>query len=65
MDCILCTLSYGPSVKHQGHELKWKKQGAVTYSTDRGNRVLLEIESSWKAHHEVKRWVPQKMDTGI
>ena len=37
------TLSYGPrffhfnlwpSVQHQGHELKWKKQGAVTYSTD-------------------------------
>ena len=25
---------YGLCVKHEGHELKWKKQGAVTYGKD-------------------------------
>ena len=25
------------SESHSGHELKWKKQGAVNYSTDREN----------------------------
>ena len=42
-------VSYGPrfvtsihdlSAQHKGHEMKWKKQSAVTYSTDRENQVL-------------------------
>ena len=54
-------LFYGPSAKHEGHELKWKNQGAVTYRTDREKKVnkmfnipILDIESSWKAQHKVK-----------
>ena len=33
---MLCTLFFWLqfSVKHEGHELKWKKQGAITYSVD-------------------------------
>ena len=51
----------GQSVKHEDQQFKWKKQSALTYSTDRDNEVskmlviFLEIESSRKAHHEVKR----------
>ena len=39
MDCFFSNSIYGPSAKHKGHELKWEKQGAVTYSTDRENKV--------------------------
>ena len=43
--------------EQEGHDLKWKKQSAVTYITDEENSVskicsllyLLEIESSWNA----------------
>ena len=48
-------------MKHEDQQFKWKKQSALTYSTDRDNEVSkmlvisLEIESSRKAHHEVKR----------
>ena len=31
---IFSTLSFDPSLKHDGRELKWKKQGTVTFSTD-------------------------------
>ena len=30
---------YTLSAKHEGHERKWKKQSAVTYSADRENVV--------------------------
>ena len=50
-DSVFDTSIYGPSGKHEGHELKWKKQDAVTFSEDRENEVdmrcllyLLEIE---------------------
>ena len=49
--------------------LKWRKQGAVTYSKDGEKRVrtmfitnLLEIEWNWKANHEVKRSVLENTD---
>ena len=31
---MFSTLSYDPSLRHDGHELKWKKQDIVTCSTD-------------------------------
>ena len=31
------TSIYGPSVKHEGHKLKKKRQGAITYSMDQEN----------------------------
>ena len=51
-------------MKHEDQQFKWKKQSALTYSTDRDNEVskmlviFLEIESSRKVHHEVKRLYP-------
>lgn len=33
------TSIYGPNAKHEGHEFRWKKRGALTYSTDRENVV--------------------------
>ena len=39
MDCVFSTSIFGPDGKHQDHELRWKKQDAVTYRTDRGNAV--------------------------
>jgi len=30
---------YGQSANHKGHELKWKKQGVVTYNVHRENKV--------------------------
>ena len=38
-DRVFSTSIYGPSVKHEGHELKRKKQCVVTSSTDRENEV--------------------------
>ena len=41
--CKLCAFStsiiYGQSANHKGHELKWKKQGVVTYNVHRENKV--------------------------
>ena len=59
---MFSTLSYDPSLKHDGHELKWKKKGTLTFSTDWQNKVrfslyLLEIELSWKAHYKVKQFI--------
>lgn len=31
-DRVFSTSVYGPHVKLEGHEIKWKNQGAVTYS---------------------------------
>ena len=48
-------------MKHEDKQFKWKKQSALTYSTDRDIEVsnmlviFLEIESSREAHHEIKR----------
>ena len=39
MDCVFSTSIFGPDGKHEDHELRWKKQDAVTYSTDRENAV--------------------------
>ena len=39
MDCIFSTSVYDLSAKHKRYELKWKKQGAVTYSKDQENKV--------------------------
>ena len=33
------TSIFGLSVQHKGHELKWKKQDAITYSTDQETTV--------------------------
>ena len=38
-DRVFDTSIYGPRGKHEGHELKWKKQDAVTFSEDRENEV--------------------------
>ena len=38
-DRVFSTSVYGPSAKHEGHELKRRKQGAVTHNTDRKNEV--------------------------
>ena len=39
MDCVFTTSIFGPDGKHEDHELRWKKQDAVTYRTDRENAV--------------------------
>ena len=45
------------------YELKWRKQGAVTYSTEvRCLLSLLEIEVSWRAYQEVKLSIFLNMD---
>ena len=36
----------GPSAKHEGHEFKWKTQGALTHKTDRENEVSKMIVES-------------------
>ena len=49
-DHIYSTSIYGRSAKQEGHELKWKKPGAVTYRTDQENEVskkLLESLGNW------------------
>lgn len=38
-DCAFSTSIHGLSAKNKGHELKWKKLGAVTYITDQENEV--------------------------
>ena len=55
---------YGPSAKHEDHELKWKNSvGQLTEQTEKTKLVacllyFLEIELSGKAHHKVKQSVP-------
>ena len=39
MDRVFSTTIFGPDGKHENHELRWKKQDAVTYRTDRENEV--------------------------
>ena len=39
MDLVFSTSIYGPGGKHEGHELRWKIQDALTYRTDRENEV--------------------------
>ena len=55
---------YDPRAKQVGYELKWKKQGVITCRMDQELNEskmfiidLLETDSSWKAHHKVKRSV--------
>ena len=36
----------GPSAKHEGHEFKWKTQGALTHKTDRENEVSKMVVES-------------------
>ena len=33
------SIIYGQSTNHKDHELKWKKQGVVTYNVHRENKV--------------------------
>ena len=33
------SIIYGQSTNHKGHELKWKKQGVVTFNVHRENKV--------------------------
>ena len=57
-DCAFSTSIHGLSAKNKGHELKWKKLGAVTYITDQENEVSkteLHAELSWKTHYEIKQ----------
>ena len=39
MNLVFSTSIYGPGGKHEGHELRWKIQDALTYRTDRENEV--------------------------
>lgn len=39
MDCVFSTSIFGTDGKHEDHELRWKKQDAVTYRTDRENAI--------------------------
>lgn len=47
---LLCFFHFNlwPSVKQDSHELKWKKIGAITYSTDKKMRLRYDVKSnSW------------------
>ena len=57
VSCLPSSSSFhGPSARHEGQELKWKKQGDVTQTADRENEVIkmfilflgkcIELESS-------------------
>ena len=47
---------YGPSVKQDSHELKWKKLSAITYSTDKKMRLTYDVKSnSWNLNSAGKQ----------
>ena len=52
-DRVFSSLIYGPSAKCAGHKSKGKKQGSVTYSTDRENEVskifIISLVCVWGA----------------
>ena len=63
-DRVFSTWIYGPSAKHkadEGHELKWRKQGAEPFITDRENesgKMFITPLGSWielEAYLEVKQ----------
>ena len=63
-DLVFSTWIYGPRAKHkvdEGHELKWKKQGAEPFITDRENesgKMFITPLGSWielEAYLEVKQ----------
>ena len=49
MDRVFSTSIFGPDGKREDHELRWKKQDAVTYRTDRENEVseIFIISLGW------------------